>query len=90
MWRTREEQQSSSGVIVSTGTAATGWARSIRGAYRTDLALPSPRRGGCGIRVDEVRVLLLVPGVELEDERAAGEEAVVDVSMAEPAIFLFS
>src|SRR5580692_4419448 len=36
---------------------------------------------GCGIRVDEVRVFLLVPGVELENERAVGEEAIVDLSV---------
>jgi hypothetical protein len=38
----REERQSSSGIIVSTGTGATGWARSIRRAYRTDVSLPTP------------------------------------------------
>jgi hypothetical protein len=41
-WREREERQSSSGVVVSTGTGATGWARSIHGSRRTALALPAP------------------------------------------------
>jgi NAD kinase len=36
----REERQSSSGIVVTTGTGATGWARSIHGAYRTAVALP--------------------------------------------------
>jgi NAD kinase len=36
----REERQSSSGVIVTTGTGATGWARSIQRERRDVLALP--------------------------------------------------
>ena len=41
----REERQSSSGVIVATGTGATGWARSINGerAHRLDLPDPADR-----------------------------------------------
>lgn len=38
----REERQSSSGVIVTTGTGATGWARSINGERRRPLDLPGP------------------------------------------------
>ncbi len=37
-----EERQSSSGVIVSTGTGATGWARSIHRQRVTKVALPAP------------------------------------------------
>lgn len=37
-----EERQSSSGVIVTTGTGATGWARSVNGERRRPLALPRP------------------------------------------------
>jgi hypothetical protein len=36
---------------------------------------------GRGIGVDEVRVLLFIPRVELEDERAVAEEALVDVGV---------
>ena len=36
------ERQSSSGVVVTTGTGATGWARSIHRACRSDLVLPGP------------------------------------------------
>jgi NAD kinase len=36
----REERQSSSGVVVVTGTGATGWGRSIQLAHRSSLALP--------------------------------------------------
>ena len=35
------ERHSSSGVVVATGTGATGWARSIHRQRRCDLALPS-------------------------------------------------
>ncbi|HWT94789.1 MAG TPA: hypothetical protein VN238_17465 [Solirubrobacteraceae bacterium] len=38
----RLERQSSSGIIVATGTGATGWAASINAARRDPLALPGP------------------------------------------------
>ena len=38
----RSERQSSSGLIVASGTGATGWARSIALARRSRLALPAP------------------------------------------------
>ena len=38
----REERQSSSGLIVSTGTGATGWARSIQVQRRARIELPAP------------------------------------------------
>lgn len=40
-----EERQSSSGVIVSSGTGATGWASSIHRCHKCDLCLPSPADG---------------------------------------------
>ena len=39
---TNQERQSSSGIIVATGTGATGWARSIHGSRKDPLALPGP------------------------------------------------
>jgi len=39
---TREESQSSSGLIVATGTGATGWAKSIHHDRGTGLKLPAP------------------------------------------------
>lgn len=38
----RQERQSSSGLIVATGTGATGWARSIERQRRAPVALPAP------------------------------------------------
>ena len=35
------ERQSSSGVLVTTGTGATGWARSIHRSRRTDVSMPA-------------------------------------------------
>jgi hypothetical protein len=40
--RDAEEMQSSSGMIVTTGTGATGWARSIHRNRETDITLPAP------------------------------------------------
>ena len=39
---THRERQSSSGIIVSTGTGATGWARSIHRSRKDQLPLPKP------------------------------------------------
>lgn len=36
------ERHSSSGLIVATGTGATGWARSVAGSRRTEIDLPAP------------------------------------------------
>jgi NAD kinase len=52
-WGEREERQSSSGVVVSTGTGATGWARSIHQALHTDLTLPRPADGRLAFFVRE-------------------------------------
>ncbi len=37
-----QERHSSSGLIVATGTGATGWARSVTGSRRTEIPLPAP------------------------------------------------
>ncbi len=42
LWGGREERQSSSGVIVTTGTGATGWALSISRQIRQPPPLPKP------------------------------------------------
>jgi hypothetical protein len=52
-WHEAEERQSSSGLIVSTGTGATGWARSIVRQRSIDLALPEPTDGRLAFLVRE-------------------------------------
>ncbi len=42
LWQGEEERQSSSGLIVTTGTGATGWASSIQRERDSDLRLPEP------------------------------------------------
>jgi NAD kinase len=49
----REERQSSSGLIVATGTGATGWAKSIHHERRTSLPLPAPSEGRLAFFVRE-------------------------------------
>ena len=41
-WGERRERQSSSGLIVTTGTGSTGWGRSIHLCHRSDLVMPRP------------------------------------------------
>lgn len=41
-WRRSRERQSSSGLIVTTGTGSTGWARSVRRQRDTNVTLPAP------------------------------------------------
>jgi hypothetical protein len=41
-WEAQSEKQSSSGVIVTTGTGATGWAKSIHQERNSTLDLPPP------------------------------------------------
>jgi hypothetical protein len=45
VWDTESERHSSSGVIVATGTGATGWARSIHHERSSPLELPPPTSG---------------------------------------------
>jgi NAD kinase len=42
-----QEHQSSSGIIVATGTGSTGWARSVHRERRTEVVLPAPCDGAC-------------------------------------------
>jgi NAD kinase len=49
----REEAQSSSGVVITTGTGATGWAQSIHRGRITDVALPTPEEARLAFFVRE-------------------------------------
>jgi NAD kinase len=49
----REERQSSSGLIVATGTGASGWAKSIHHERHTTLRLPAPVEGRLAFFVRE-------------------------------------
>ena len=44
-WKEHHERQSSSGLIVATGTGATGWARSIARQRKRPVELPEPTDG---------------------------------------------
>ena len=48
-----EEAHSSSGMVVTSGTGATGWARSIHAAYRSRRTLPEPTSGKLAFFVRE-------------------------------------
>src|SRR5919204_454026 len=41
----REERQSSSGIVIASGTGSTGWARAISGQRRMPFELPKPAAG---------------------------------------------
>jgi NAD kinase len=75
----REERQSSSGVIVSTGTGSTGWARSISLQRQLDTPLPGveERRLACLVREPWPSV---ATGAELTFELIGPEQELVIVS----------
>ena len=52
-WRDREERQSSSGLIVGTGTGATGWCASLQRVQAPTMSLPTPTEGRLGWFVRE-------------------------------------
>lgn len=49
----KRERQSSSGLIVATGTGATGWAKSIAESRHTELPMPAPTEGALAFFVRE-------------------------------------
>jgi hypothetical protein len=52
-WAGRRERQSSSGVVIATGTGATGWAASLHRERRSELTLPLPAERGLAFFVRE-------------------------------------
>jgi hypothetical protein len=83
----RREQQSSSGLIVATGTGATGWAKSINHQAGDPLALPAPGSAQVAWLVREawesaatgaaLTAGLLAPGEHLEVTCELGADGVV-------------
>lgn len=74
-----EERQSSSGVIVTTGTGATGWARSINGERARPLELPRPTEPALAFLVREPFPSVST-GTRLDGARIGPGEAVELVS----------
>jgi hypothetical protein len=78
-FRGLEERQSSSGVIVSTGTGATGWALSIRRQRRSELDLPAPADDRLAFFVREA-FPSVATGTDLTDGAISRGEALAVVS----------
>jgi NAD kinase len=75
----REERQSSSGLIVTTGTGATGWARSINLSRGEPLKLPEPTESAMAFFVREA-FPSIATGVEITHGRLADAQELVIVS----------
>ncbi len=73
------ERQSSSGLIVTTGTGATGWALSIHRQRRTDTVLPAPEEGRIAFFVREA-FPSVATGVALAEGSIGEEEPLVVIS----------
>lgn len=71
-WADREERQSSSGIIVSTGTGATGWARSLSLQRRESPPLPEPEEPSLAFFVREA-FPSVVTGTSLTSGKLVGE-----------------
>ncbi len=78
-WRTNDERQSSSGVVVTTGTGATGWARSIHRQRYTAVQLPSPEERRLAFFVREA-FPSVATGTELTDGTLADDDSIELVS----------
>lgn len=82
----REERQSSSGVIVASGTGATGWARSIHGMRRSTLPLPGPAERRLAFFVREA-FPSRVTGTDIQEGKiAAGESLTLFSEMDEHGV----
>ncbi|MGE0706751.1 MAG: hypothetical protein AB7N76_06060 [Planctomycetota bacterium] len=80
-WRGQREAHSSSGVIVSSGTGATGWTRSIHRNRVTPITLPTPEERRLAFFVREAWPSVAT-GTQLTDgELREGEELVVTSRM---------
>ncbi len=84
-WADREERQSSSGIIVSTGTGATGWARSLSLQRRDPPPLPSPEEPALAFFVREA-FPSVVTGTTLTSGRLSGSGLQVRSEMNEEGV----
>lgn len=76
---TREERQSSSGIIVATGTGATGWARSIQRDRKAEVPAPAPTEPALAFFVREA-FPSVATGATITEGRVADAEVVAITS----------
>jgi NAD kinase len=79
----REERQSSSGLVVATGTGATGWAKSISAERRTPPPLPSPTAPELTFLVREAWASVATGASLVGGRLAAGERLTLTSEMNE-------
>jgi hypothetical protein len=84
-----EERQSSSGVLVTTGTGATGWARSVNGERRRPLELPAPGEAALAFFVREP-FPSVATGTHLDGARLGEGESLELVSEMDEGGVLFA
>ncbi|MEM9491124.1 MAG: hypothetical protein AAGC55_18385, partial [Myxococcota bacterium] len=78
-WRGAGEHHSSSGLIATTGTGATGWARSVHRQRRTEVALPAPCEPRLAFFVREA-FPSVATGTAVTDGELVGDEGLEIVS----------
>ncbi len=87
-WRDQREFQSSSGLIVATGTGGTGWARSIHRERASSMCLPEPTEDALAFFVREAWPSLAT-GTECTQGRIDEEEILAIVSRMETGGVVF-
>jgi hypothetical protein len=85
----REERQSSSGVLVTTGTGATGWARSVNGERRRRVELPGPTDAALAFFVREPFPSVST-GTSIDGARLDGQDGLEIVSEMNEGGVLFA
>jgi hypothetical protein len=81
----QSERQSSSGLIVATGTGATGWARSIARERRSALDMPRPEEAGLIFFVREAWPSVFT-GTEVTDGVFGGSQALTVTSRMDDGV----